>query len=60
MLIYGRPLATDEIVARIEAVDAVAVRRVARRIAGGGKPTIAALGPLGRLASYEAVAARFG
>lgn len=60
MLIYGRPLATDEIVARIEAVDAVAVRRMARRIAGGGKPTIAALGPLGRLASYEAVAARFG
>ncbi len=60
MLIYGRPLAIDEIVARIEAVDAGAVRRTARRIAGGGKPTIAALGPLGRLASYEAVAARFG
>ena len=60
MLIYGRPLATEEIVARIEAVDAAAVRRTARRIAGAGKPTIAALGPLGRLASYEAVAARFG
>jgi predicted Zn-dependent peptidase len=60
MLIYGRPLATEEIVARIEAVDAAAVRRVARRIAGAGKPTIAALGPLDRLAPYEAVAARFG
>jgi predicted Zn-dependent peptidase len=60
MLIYGRPLATDEIVARIEAVDAAAVRRVARRIAGAGKPTVAALGPLERLAPYEAVAARFG
>jgi predicted Zn-dependent peptidase len=60
MLIYGRPLATEEIVARIEAVDAAAVRRAARRLAADGKPALAALGPLGRLAPYEALAARFG
>lgn len=59
MLIYGRPLAIDELVARIDAVDADAVRRVTRRIAHAGPPTVAALGPIGGLASYDAIAARF-
>ena len=60
MLIYGRPLGIEEIVARIDGVDAAAVRRIARRIAGAGRPTIAALGPLGQLAQYDEVAAKFG
>src|SRR3546814_787883 len=32
MLVFGRPLPTDEQVARIEAVDVAAVERVARRV----------------------------
>jgi predicted Zn-dependent peptidase len=59
MLIYGRPLGTDELVAAIDAVDAMAVRRVIRRIAHAGPPTVAALGPIGGLASYDAIAANF-
>ena len=59
MLIFGRPMPTAELVAKIEAVDAAAVRRVSERLVRAGKPAVAALGPLGRLASYEAIAARF-
>ncbi len=57
LLIFGRPLTVEEIVARVEAVDGAAVRRVASRIAAG-TPTLAAIGPIGRLASVQAVAAR--
>jgi predicted Zn-dependent peptidase len=57
LLIFGRPLSSEEIVARVDAVDGEAVRRVARRIAAG-TPTLAAMGPIGRLASVQAVAAR--
>ncbi|HYM33644.1 MAG TPA: pitrilysin family protein [Candidatus Cybelea sp.] len=60
MILYGRPLPTEEIVAQVDAVDAAAVCRVAKRIVGGGRPTVAALGPLDRLESYDRLAARFG
>jgi predicted Zn-dependent peptidase len=59
MLIYGRPLAIDELVAAIDAVDTGAVRRVIRRMAQAGPPAVAALGPIGGLASYESIAANF-
>jgi predicted Zn-dependent peptidase len=57
-LIYGRPLATEALVEAIEAVDAEAVARVTRRIAAG-RPTVAALGPIGGLASYDSIQAQF-
>jgi predicted Zn-dependent peptidase len=59
LLIYGRPLAVEEIVAKVDAVDAAAVRRVTARLLAG-RPAVAALGPIGRLASYGDIAARFG
>jgi predicted Zn-dependent peptidase len=59
MLIYGRPLGVDEMVRRIDAVDAAAVRRVARRVLESGRPSLAALGPIGRLENYDRVTARF-
>ncbi|MBM3489069.1 MAG: insulinase family protein [Alphaproteobacteria bacterium] len=59
LLIFGRPIPPDELVAKIDQVDAAAVRRVAARITGAGRPAVAAVGPLARLASYEAIAARF-
>ena len=59
ILIYGRPLAVDEIVGRIEAVDIAGVRRMADRLAAS-RPTLASLGPVGRVESFDRVAARFG
>ncbi len=56
MLIHGRPLPVEELVAKVEAVDVEAVRRVARRLAGG-TPAIAALGPIDGLASYDEIRA---
>lgn len=46
LLIYGRPISPEEMVDRIDAVGAADVARVARRIFGG-RPTMAAMGPLG-------------
>ena len=46
LLIYGRPIPPEEMVDRIDAVGAADVARVARRIFGG-RPTMAAMGPLG-------------
>jgi predicted Zn-dependent peptidase len=60
MLIYGRPIPIPEIMAKIDAVDTNAIRRVATRIVGSGPPTVAAIGPIRNLESYSAIAARFG
>jgi predicted Zn-dependent peptidase len=59
MLIFGRPVPADEIVARVEAVDRAAVARVATRMFEAA-PTIAALGPIARLESHDAIRARLG
>ena len=57
MLIYGRPLASAEIVRQIEAVDQEAVARVARRIFSG-TPTFTALGPIGKVEGFDRIARR--
>ncbi len=57
--VFGRVLDIDEIVGRIDAVDAAAVRRVAQRVLSG-TPTLSALGPVTGLESYEKIAKRFG
>lgn len=57
MLVFGRPLPIDEIVARIDAVDVEAVRHVANRIFGG-PPSLAAIGPLGRMMPHDRFAER--
>lgn len=57
ILTYGRPLSTEEIVARVNAVDADNIARVARRIFTGA-PTMAAIGPIGRLETLEKIRAR--
>ena len=57
MLIYGRPLDPQELVGHIDAVDEDAVMRVAKRILAG-KPTLAALGPIGKLEKLELFAER--
>ena len=57
MLVFGRPLDLGELVAQIDAVDAAAVERVARRLASA-PPTLAAIGPIERIEKYSRLAER--
>ena len=57
LLIHDRSIPYTEIVARIEAVDQDAVRRVARRLLRGNL-TLAALGPISPLEPLAKIAAR--
>jgi predicted Zn-dependent peptidase len=57
MLIHGTPFDPADMVRRIEAVDDAAIGRVVRRWRSA-PPTLAALGPLGRLESFERLQAR--
>jgi predicted Zn-dependent peptidase len=57
ILTYGRPLPTEEIVARVNAVDGENIARVARRVFSGA-PTMAAIGPIGRLETLAKIRAR--
>jgi predicted Zn-dependent peptidase len=58
LLIFGRPVPPAEIVAKINAVDEAAIRRVGRRLLAGGMPTLTAIGPLGDLPDLDAIARR--
>ena len=57
ILVYGRPIATAEVVQKVEAIDNAEIMRVAKRLFSS-KPTIAAIGPLAKVESYDAMAAR--
>ncbi|MDX1484971.1 MAG: pitrilysin family protein [Alphaproteobacteria bacterium] len=48
MLVFGRPVPVEEIVARIDAVDGAAIAALAERVFAG-PPTLAALGPVGQV-----------
>ena len=54
MQVFGRILPTAESVARLNAVDLDAIRRVATRIFGG-KPTLAAVGPAANVPKLPAI-----
>ena len=57
MFALGRVQPVSEIVAQIEAVDAAAVQRIAARTMRA--PTLAAIGPVSKLESFERFSARF-
>lgn len=57
MLIHGRPPNIPEIVAKVEAVDEAAIRRVVARLIAE-PPTLTAVGPTTALESYDKVRAR--
>jgi predicted Zn-dependent peptidase len=57
---FGRVLSVEEMIASVEAVDATAVRRFAGQVMQSAAPTIAAVGPVGRLESLADFAIRFG
>jgi predicted Zn-dependent peptidase len=60
MFAFGRVLTVEELTARLDAVDAAAVRRFGTGLMAAGRPAIAAVGPVGKLESHDAFARRFG
>ena len=57
---YGRVLTVEELTARLDEVDAEAVRRFGARLMMSQRPAMTALGPVKRVESYEVFADRFG
>ena len=55
----GKVQSAPEIVAQLDAIDAAQVKRYATQVMQAGKPTIAAVGPVGQLESHAAFARRF-
>ncbi len=60
MFAYGRVLSIEELTAQLDAVDAASVRRFGTRVMEAGRPSIAAIGPIGKLETHDAFANRFG
>ncbi len=60
LLNHGRVLSVEELAAKLEAVDAAAVRRFGEQVMSAGSPAIATVGPAGKLERYETFARRFG
>jgi predicted Zn-dependent peptidase len=60
LLNFGRVLSTKEMTARVDAVDAAALRRFAAKLCERGEPAMASVGPVGRLESLDRFARRFG
>ena len=59
MFTYGRIMDTRELIAKVEAVDAKAVTRIAGKILTKTRLSLAALGPMGTLGSYDRIVQRF-
>ncbi len=57
VLIYDRPIPVEEIVAKIDGVDRESVIKTAARLRTS-RPTVAALGPIDKLESYDRIAER--
>jgi predicted Zn-dependent peptidase len=60
LLAYGRVMPLSEIIAKLDAVDARAVRRFGERVMASDRPSLAAVGPLKHLEKYDTFASRFG
>lgn len=57
---YDRVLTVDEMLARLAAVDASAVRRFGEKVMSATAPALATVGPAGKLERYGLLAKRFG
>ena len=56
----GRVQSAAEIVEQLDAIDAAAVKRYAARVMQAASPTIAAVGPVGKLETHAIFTGRFG
>jgi predicted Zn-dependent peptidase len=59
MLVFGRPVHQDEVVAKLDAVDSDQLKRCAERLFTSSSPTLAAIGPEGGVRHYDRIAGRF-
>jgi predicted Zn-dependent peptidase len=57
---YGRVLSVEEMNEKLEAVDAAAVRRFGAKVMATAAPSLATVGPAGKLERYGIFAGRFG
>jgi predicted Zn-dependent peptidase len=57
---YGRVIPVAELSAKLDAIDAAAVRRFGERIMASDYPSTAALGPIDKLESHARFAQRYG
>jgi predicted Zn-dependent peptidase len=57
---FGRVLTMAEITRKLDAIDAAAVRRFGARIMQSTNPSVATVGPAGKLEPYGIFASRFG
>jgi predicted Zn-dependent peptidase len=57
LLLYGRPLAVAEVIERIESVDYAALERFTGRLTGS-TPTLAVIGPIDCVDSFDRLSAR--
>ena len=60
LLLFGRPIPVEEIVARIDDVSVSRVRELAHRIFTGSSPTVAAIGPIDKLVNHGKIGERLG
>jgi predicted Zn-dependent peptidase len=58
LLIFGRRIPQEETIAEIDAVDAKAILRVGERLIEGARPTLAAIGPVGKIPGLDEVERR--
>ena len=57
---FGRVLSIEEMIAKLEAVDAGAVRKYGSQVMSRGLPAMSSIGPIGQVESYDLFAQRFG
>jgi predicted Zn-dependent peptidase len=60
LLAYGRVVSVEELTAKLDAVDAHAVRAFGARVMANANPAIAAVGPMAKLETYARFSDRFG
>lgn len=60
LLVHGRVLPMEEMVAKVDAVDLAAVQRVCRRTLEDGRLALATVGPASGLPRYDAIMDAFG
>ncbi|MCB9993293.1 MAG: insulinase family protein [Hyphomicrobiaceae bacterium] len=58
-LLWGRPIEMQEIIDRINRIDAERVRAIAAELFSGNAPAVAANGPISSLSEYDAIVSRF-
>ncbi len=60
LLLFGRPIPVDELVAKIETIDVDDIRNLASRIFTGSIPTVAAVGAINGMMDHAEIVSRFG